>query len=375
MNPLAGRTDHAGGTLLAVMPECYDGSGGIAQYGRDLIDAWTAGGGTLTAVTRGRPAEHVASPAGYDERRVAGRAGLIAAALWQAACRRPDAIVCGHMHYLALCCAMKRLTQAPLLVMVYGIDAYRPLVRMAHRLLRHADVVVAISRHTRRCLLQWADIAPHRIRVLPNAIRLASMAATAAAEDERHRRRAELGFAGRRVILCLGRMDARERYKGHDVLLEALVALRRDDRSWLLVFAGGGDDQARLQARAAALGLAEALRLEGYVSSGRRADLLRAADVLAMPSAKEGFGFAFLEAMAAGTPVVGGDRDGARDALRDGQLGVLVDPFVAADVGRGILAAIERPRGLPPGIQVFAFEHFQRRLSEIVRSIRPGAGP
>ena len=45
-----------------------------------------------------------------------------------------------------------------------------------------------------------------------------------------------------------------------------------------------------------------------------------------MPSKGEGFGIVYLEALACGKPTLGGDRDGAKDALCQGELGVLVNP-------------------------------------------------
>ncbi len=45
-----------------------------------------------------------------------------------------------------------------------------------------------------------------------------------------------------------------------------------------------------------------------------------------MPSKREGFGIVYLEAMACGKPALGGNQDGALDALGYGELGILVNP-------------------------------------------------
>jgi glycosyltransferase involved in cell wall biosynthesis len=70
------------------------------------------------------------------------------------------------------------------------------------------------------------------------------------------------------------------------------------------------------------------------------ADHYRLSDVFAMPSTGEGFGIAFLEAMACGVPCVAGNADGSRDALDHGRLGFLVDPRDPAAVAKGIESAL-----------------------------------
>jgi len=63
-----------------------------------------------------------------------------------------------------------------------------------------------------------------------------------------------------------------------------------------------------------------------------------------MPSTGEGFGVAFLEAMASGTPALGLDVAGARDALADGRLGTAVPE---ADLLSAIDRALAAPRPNP----------------------------
>src|SRR5204863_199848 len=175
------------------------------------------------------------------------------------------------------------------------------------------------------------------------------------------------GLEGKRVILTVGRMSRSERYKGFDEILEALPRLP-DDVVYLI--AGGGDDVARLQQKATRLGAAERVRFTGLFAEEEKADLYALADVYAMPSRGEGFGFVFLEAMASGMPVIASKHDGGREAILNGKLGTLVDPSNPAEVRAAIADALEHTsRGIPPGLEFFSFENFARRLHTIVNAV------
>lgn len=82
-----------------------------------------------------------------------------------------------------------------------------------------------------------------------------------------------------------------------------------------------------------------------------------------MPSSGEGFGFVILEALACGIPVVASSADGTREAVRGGELGIVVDPQNADDLERAIIDALSRPKIILPGLEYFSFPNFERRLA------------
>ena len=59
-----------------------------------------------------------------------------------------------------------------------------------------------------------------------------------------------------------------------------------------------------------------------------------------MPSTCEGFGIAFLEAMASGTHVIGGNMDGSLDPLGDGVLGTAINPVNGKELASAICTAL-----------------------------------
>ena len=166
--------------------------------------------------------------------------------------------------------------------------------------------LVAITPHMRDDMIgRGAD--PARLSLIPTF---------AALEDSPPAPRAALGVPeDAPLILCLARLHPK---KGLDTLLDAL-ALIPDAH---LLIAGEGEERGALEARIASLGLAPRARLLGWRDD--RGALLRAADVLAVPSRYEPFGTVVIEGWAAGIPVVAAAAAGPAATITHGGDGLLV---------------------------------------------------
>ncbi|MFF9079495.1 glycosyltransferase family 4 protein [Streptomyces rubiginosohelvolus] len=141
--------------------------------------------------------------------------------------------------------------------------------------------------------------------------------------------RERYGLGGRPVILCAARLVPR---KGQDTLIRALPAVLRSVPDAVLLLTGDGPYARTLQRLAADTGVADAVVLAGGRPHPEMPEHYAAADVFAMPCRTrrgglevEGLGIVFLEAAAAGLPVLVGDSGGAPDTVRDGETGHLVD--------------------------------------------------
>jgi len=138
-----------------------------------------------------------------------------------------------------------------------------------------------------------------RSRVFPLGLDFASDAARTADDSLA----ALEPLAGRPMVLYLSRIHE---IKGVDKLLTAFAGVRRTRPDVVLAIAGSGDPQliAQLQALAAELGVADHTHWLGMVQGRLKAALFSQATVFALPSSSENFGYAVVEAMAAGVPVV-----------------------------------------------------------------------
>jgi len=146
-------------------------------------------------------------------------------------------------------------------------------------------------------------------------------------DDERTRARADLGLPKEGpLVVSVSRLVPR---KGMDVLVDAAVRLRPDFPDLTVAIAGRGRDADRLTGRIAESGAP--VRLLGGLSDEDIPRLIGAADVFVMLCRnrwlgleQEGFGIVFLEAAAAGVPQIAGASGGAREAVVDGETGLVV---------------------------------------------------
>src|SRR5437867_1058611 len=166
------------------------------------------------------------------------------------------------------------------------------------------------------------------------------------------------------------RLSADERYKGIDEVLEVLPELARQVPNISYLIAGDGTDRSRLEEKAVRLGIKERVVFAGRITEEAKQDHYRLADAFVMPGWGEGFGIVYLEAMACGIPVVGSKLDGSREALRNGQLGVLVDPKNPAELRAGILEVLRQEKGkVQAGLEFFSSDNFRARAHELVGKI------
>jgi phosphatidylinositol alpha-1,6-mannosyltransferase len=229
-----------------------------------------------------------------------------------------DIIFCGHLYISPLAALLARLVRSKLIVQMHGIETWSAMQRLRRSAIEVADLVFCVSRHTRAMVLGEAGIAPERIAVLPNTV------GSCFSPGDGSALRKDLGFLESKILLTVGRMDAREQYKGHDRVIAAMPHLVSRGYDVAYVIVGEGDDRYRLQALADEKGVATRVKFLGPAGMENLVDAYRMADVYVMPSTGEGFGIAFLEAMACGTPAIGLAVGGARDALADGELGAVV---------------------------------------------------
>lgn len=243
--------------------------------------------------------------------------------------------------------ALARVAPAASIVHVRDCLPRGALTTATMRAIATATTVLANSQYTATTVRSAAPNA--HVEVVYPAI---DIAAFDPARIDRAQARTKLGVAGTRRVL-LGVVAQLSPWKGQDTAIEALRLLREQGVDAHLLLIGSAKFVAsatRFDNEAYVAGLKRlvaAAGLEDRVSwLGERDDvpeLVRALDVLLLPSHEEPFGRALLEAMALEVPVLATSVGGPPELVREGRDGYLVEPCEPAAWAAGVRRIVEGP--------------------------------
>ena len=285
---------------------------------------------------------------------------------------QPDVL---HLHLeastLVGALAARSLPKPPLLVASVANDPYRQtrFHRWAgRRRAPYMDLHITHSRGIRDSVLRAYGGRPGRVEVVSLGIDLGRFRRDLADPA----RVAEYRSGAEPVVGAIGRLAPQ---KAMHVLIDAAPALVAAHPKLRVLIVGDGPLRAELEAQAARLGVAHAVRFTGYQEDVVSA--YAAMDVFVLPSRDEGFGLVFLEAMAMGVPVVGTRVIGSEDAVDDGVTGLLVpyaDPSALTGAVRGILESPDLARRLRETAservrRVYSREQCAARVEELYREL------
>jgi phosphatidyl-myo-inositol dimannoside synthase len=222
------------------------------------------------------------------------------------------------------------------------------------RIARAVDVVTYLGEYTRTRLARTIGGLTTLERLAPGVDTDAYTPAVDGAPV-----RARYGLSDRPVIVCVSRLVPR---KGQDTLIRVLPEVQRRVPDAALLLVGDGPYRSTLEALARSRGVASHVVFTGSASWAELPAYYAAGNVFAMPCRTrrrgldvEGLGIVYLEASAAGLPVIGGDSGGAPDAVREGETGYVVP-------GRDLRALADRL------VAVLAEPALARRLGDAGRA-------
>lgn len=300
---------------------------------------------------------------------------IVAQGIWQ----RPNLVIATHLNFTVAAYWLKQFTGIPYWAVAHGVDAWDIEQPGLKKALQHADKIISVSNYTRARLLLEQNLEPAKLSILPNTFDASRFQIAPKPKNLLKRYRITPEDA---VILTVARLDDSEQYKGYDKIIQALPEIIRHVPNVRYILVGKGSDRPRIEQLISQLNLQDCVTLTGFIPDDELADHYNLCDVFAMPSKGEGFGIVYLEALACGKPTLGGNQDGAIDALCGGELGALVNPDNLEEIAKTITQILQKTYPNPimyqpkklrqKAIEAFGFERFKQTLAELIQKAELG---
>lgn len=220
-----------------------------------------------------------------------------------------------------------------LVLFLHGIEAWRKQDPLTSLLMRRTDLFLSNSEHTwnRFAAIHTACAAkPHRTVHLGLGDPLQYPQAPPDSPPS---------------ALMIGRMRKDENYKGHREMIEVWPKVLACLPAAELRIVGDGDLRPELERLAQNLGLTRHIRFYGAVPDSKKEELLGQCRSLVLPSAGEGFGLVYLEAMRMGRPCIVSNLDAGSEVVNPPEAGLAVDLHDSAQVASAVV------RLLTPGLE------------------------
>lgn len=218
---------------------------------------------------------------------------------------------------------LSKKTKIPHVLTMIGGDIYDPSKWYSpHRNFLLRSVVRRVMESSRRCTACSTDVRDRAKAIFPREIEIDVLPLPIAPPRYRPADRLMLGME-RNAFYCItvGRLIPRKRL---ELLLDLFA--RSSDPNLHLLIVGEGPEEKKLRQRVERLSLAKRVEFLGRLSDEKKFQYLANCDAFVSVSAHEGFGLAFLEAIACGLPVLAPTVGGQRDFLIHGKTGLTLEP-------------------------------------------------
>lgn len=286
--------------------------------------------------------------------------------------KQANIVILSHINLLVAGWLIKKMNpSAKIMLLAHGIEIWGELSKHKKNMLTCCDKILSVSHFTSEAIAAKHGISKSKLIVLNNCIDpfLNNEVNTFAIKNIRNK---YLFAEDDIVLLTLTRLSAKDRYKGYDVIIAAMVNLVAENKKIKYLLAGGcsKDEQQFIQQLIKDNNLINHVVLAGYVEEDDLAAYFSMADVYVMPSTKEGFGIVFIEAMYYGIPVIAGNTDGSTDALLNGKLGLLIPPNDPKEMELAIKKIIENKSAFQPNhhllMENFGYDAYKIKLEKIL---------
>ncbi|HET9055411.1 MAG TPA: glycosyltransferase family 4 protein [Chitinophagaceae bacterium] len=369
--------------LLFLNLTTFSQTGGIEKFNRCLIKALRNLSASLTidihvsSVYDSKPDIRYIQPVNF-----AGHMGnkyfFVPTEIYRA--RKFNTIIIGHINLALIAIFIKLFYRGKrIIIAVHGVEATEQLSWIKNKALKICDDVWVVSEFTKKKLLLNTQIEPQKIKVIFNTIDPYFNLPTTFNKPEYLLKRYQIAKE-EKVLFTLTRLSHKEGYKGYDKVIRALPTVLKKIPRVRYLIAGKADSEEinYVTHLIKDNNLQNHVTLTGFLPDAELTDHYLLSDLFVMPSKKEGFGIVFIEALTCGLSVVAGNKDGSVDALKKGELGVLIDPDNVNEIADAIITELEsaleseevkqKQKKQEKVLSYFGFPHFENAIKTCLES-------
>ncbi|PVX86508.1 glycosyltransferase family 4 protein [Paraburkholderia unamae] len=219
--------------------------------------------------------------------------------------------------------------------------------------------LIVLSKAFGDILTRRYGISPERVRIVPGCVDTAHFDPGCTVAEARLKLQLP---QGRPIVLAVRRLVRR---MGLEDLIDAIKMVKQRHPDVLLLIAGRGRLESELQQRIDEAGLADNVKLLGFVPDAHLPSLYRAATLSVVPTvALEGFGLITVESLSAGTPVLVTPVGGLPEAVAGLSQDLVLPTTGANAIADGIDGALSGRIKLPDeeACKAYAREHFDNAV-------------
>ncbi len=225
-----------------------------------------------------------------------------------------------------------------------NLTIYLPLWRLyihnlGQYLLKNVDAIISQNPEDASFIIKILGISPARVHIIANGVDKDFFDPLKVKDEERRTFIRKVGIEGRRILLFVGRLEARKRI---DLLLLAMRLIVKECKDAILLVVGSDQGMlSKLVAFSKNMGLENHVKFCGRLTDKELRTAYAVSDISVSLSAQEAFGLALVESMMMGKAVVSHRWKGIKYIIEDGVNGLLVDPFDYEGLAKKVLYLLE----------------------------------
>ena len=288
--------------------------------------------------------------------------------------RNAEVVIISHINLLVAGWLIKKVNPtAKIILLAHGIEIWGTLSPIKQKILTCCHQILCVSKFTAEKIKANHHLPFTKIAVLNNCIDPFLPLPVLNYSSIQLRKKYKINDTAT-VLMTLTRLSARDRYKGYEEVLNALLLLKKNNPQIKYLLAGSYSDSEKkfVDALIKKHDLADNVILTGYIPEDDLTAHFCMADIYLMPSTKEGFGIVFIEAMYYGVPVIAGNQDGSVDALLNGELGLLIEPNSAVAIAAAVEKMMLNKETYKPNHQLlmnnFGYDAYKRKLEMVLNN-------